>query len=251
MDNFENQQKTHYDKIIFDYDRHYNDKYSQKYRQIFFYGTLFSDFDWRNKKVLEAMCGSGTATDYLQKGGAFVTGLDISDKSIDIFRQRFPDSNAICSSILDSGLLSQSFDAIVIEGGLHHLHPQLSDAIKEMYRLLKPGGFLFFIEPHASSLFDRLRRFWYKRDSLFEKNEAAIDLEDLKKDFKNKFIFKKEIYLGGLAYLFVFNSMIFRIPPRLKFIYSYFLMFFDRLLKPTMNKYNSFLVLCAWQKRNS
>lgn len=249
MDNFESKQKEHYDKILLDYDKHYNDKYSRKYRQKFIYKALFADYDFKGKKVLEAMCGSGASTSHLKEQGAMVTGLDISPKAMDIFRQKFPDSEGLCVSMLDSGLADDSFDAIVIEGGLHHLHPHLNKGLDEIYRILKPGGWLFFMEPHSGSSFDKFRRLWYKRDKLFETNEKSIDFESVKKEFASKFVFEREAYIGGLAYIFVLSSMVMRIPSRLKFLYSDILIFLDKLIRPLIGKRSSFLMLGAWQKR--
>lgn len=249
MEDSQKRQQEHYDEIIYDYDAHYNEKYSNKYRDRFLYKPLFEDVDWKGKKVLEGMCGTGSTTAYLIDKGAEVTGLDISPKAIDLFKEKWPGVKAVAASMLDSGLEDNYFDVVVIDGGLHHLHPNLNKAVEEIHRILKPGGLFFFLEPNASSFFDKLRQFWYKRDSLFEDNEAAVDLEQMKKDFSNTFEFKKEIYVGGPAFMFVFNSMVFRIPPKLKFVYSDFFIFLDKIIEPMVNKYNSFKVIACWQKK--
>lgn len=247
--NFENRQSQHYDEIIQDYDAHYNEKYSNKYRKKFLYNPLFADIDWTNKKVLEGMCGTGSTTGYLLDRGAEVTGLDVSNKAIELFKTKWPKAKAICASMTASNLPNDSFDVVVINGGLHHLHPNLDKAIEEIYRILKPNGLFFFLEPHSASFFDRLRKFWYKFDKLFEDNEAAINLDEMKQNFQNKFNFKKEIYVGGPAYILVFSSMVFRISPKIKFLYSDILIFIDQLIRPMVNKYNSFNVLVCWQKK--
>ncbi|PLX25334.1 hypothetical protein C0580_02805 [Candidatus Parcubacteria bacterium] len=249
MQDSQKKQQEHYDEIIYDYDAHYNEKYSNKYRDRFLYKPLFADIDWKGKKVLEGMCGTGSTTSYLLDKGAQVTGLDISPKAIEFFKEKWPGVDAVAASMTDSGLEDNYFDVVVIDGGLHHLHPDLNKAVEEVYRILKPGGLFFFLEPNSSSFFDKLRKIWYKRDSLFEENEAAVDLEQMKIDFKNKFDFKKEIYIGGPAFMFVFNSMVFRIPPKLKFLYSDFFIFLDKIIEPMVNKYSSFKVIASWQKK--
>lgn len=249
MNKFEDKQREHYDEIIYDYDAHYNEKYSNKYRDKFLYQPLFSDVDFSGKKVLEGMCGTGSTTAYLRTKGALVTGLDISPKAIELFKHKWPDMDAVCASMNDSGLPDNSFDVVVVDSGLHHLHPNLNQTLSEIHRVLKPGGFFFFLEPHSASFFDKLRKFWYKFDRLFEDNEASVDLDQMKLDFADKFDFKKEIYVGGLAFMFVFNSMVFRIPPKLKFLYSDFFIFLDSITKPLINKYNSFKVIVVWQKK--
>ena len=42
--------------------------------------------------VLDAMCGSGQTTEYLLARGATVTGLDISNQVVEIFRARWSGS---------------------------------------------------------------------------------------------------------------------------------------------------------------
>lgn len=181
-------QKTHYDKIATEYAAHYGDIWSQKYRYKFFNQPMFANIALADKKVVEAMCGSGETTGYLLENGARVIGIDISEQEISHFRERWTDCEAICASILETGLESNSCDVVAIVGGLHHVHPYVSDAIAEIYRILKPGGYLCFLEPHKGSFPDAIRNFWYKRDrKYFADNEEAIDLDQLKKSFHQNF----------------------------------------------------------------
>src|SRR5205823_13642882 len=49
----------------------------------------FAEFErWRGKKVLEIGCGIGTASISFARRGALVTAVDLSEKSIEIARQR-------------------------------------------------------------------------------------------------------------------------------------------------------------------
>src|SRR5262249_53337800 len=155
---------------------------------------------------------------------------------------------AVCASILDTGLESNSFDTVVIVGGLHHLHPNVNAAISEIHRILKPGGYLCFCEPHKSSFPDLIRQRWYPYDSLFADNEEAINLRAMKREFSSCFSFIREKYLGNFAYLLVLNSMIFRIPLRLKHFYTTPLLFFESLISPIQGRFLSCFVVCQWRK---
>src|SRR5262249_52809558 len=152
---------------------------------------MFEGMNLSGMKVIEAMCGSGQTTQYLISRGAQVTGLDISDEAIKSFNRRWPDSDALQASILDSGLDGDSFDAVAIVGGLHHLHPNVNAAIGEIHRILRPGGHLCFVEPHKGSFPDLIRRRWYEYDPLFADNEEAIDLEAMKLKFASQFVFNR------------------------------------------------------------
>ena len=243
-------QEKHYDRIAKDYEAHYNDACSQKYRIKFQYETVFSGIDLTGKRVLEAMSGSGHTTEYLLSRGAVVTGLDISPREIESFRQHWPDCEAICASVLDSGLENDSFDCVIVSGGLHHVHPHLSEVVREIHRVLKPGGYFCFIEPHAGSLPDVARKLWYKHDSLFADNEAAIDVAALKHEFASAFNFNFETYLGNVGHLFVLNSMVFRIPLALKPYYTPIAIGMESVFNRFLGASFSCNVIAQWQKKH-
>jgi SAM-dependent methyltransferase len=242
-------QQRHYDQISAEYDMHYSDAYSLEYRRRFIYGPMFEGLALSGMNVLDAMCGSGQTTEYLLSRQARVTGLDISNEVMDSFSARWSDCRAVRRSLLASELSDQSFDCIVIVGGLHHIQPNVSKAVKEIHRLLRPGGYFCFMEPHTGSLPDLIRRFWYKHDHFFSDNEASIDFRELESAFGSHFTFKKVKYLGNLAFLLVFNSLIFRIPLAAKRFYSPFLMWLEPLLNKLQGKASSCFVVGQWQKK--
>ena len=179
---FQTKQARHFDNMAGLYESHYSDKFSNLYRERFINRPLLEGVDLKNKKVLELMCGSGGITRYLIEQKAIVTGLDISQELINIFREKWS-CDAMCASIFSNGIADGSFDCVVIVMGLHHLHPQANEAFEEIYRILKPGGYLCFCEPHGGSLPDVFRKLWYIADKYFEDNEAALDLKALKFHF--------------------------------------------------------------------
>lgn len=247
----ESLQKMHYNRIAQEYSAHYGDEWSQAYRRIFMDAPMLDGIDVKNTSVLEAMCGNGVTTAYLLQKGAKVTGLDISEEEINHFHELWPNNTAICTSILDTGLVSESFDCVVIVGGLHHVHPHVQQAIDEIHRLLRPGGYFCFIEPHKGTVLDWLRHLWYRRDKYFAANEEAIDLAMLRVQFSDKFEFIKEEYRGNVAYLLVLNSLILRIPLSLKPFISQPLLWLEGLLTPLLGKATSCFSISQWRKRGS
>lgn len=243
------QQQAHYDNIAADYEAHYSDECSLEYRRQFIYEPMFAGLDLSGMKILDAMCGSGQTTEYLLARGAEVTGLDISNEVIDAFRARWTNTHAVKRSLLDSGLPDASFDCVVVVGGLHHIHPNLNLAVQEIHRVLKPGGYLCFMEPHTGSLPDVVRRVWYKFDRFFSDNEEAIDMNTLQKDFHSQFELRKANYRGNVAFLLVLNSLIFRIPCWAKKFYSPLLMKLEAKIHRFQCKLTSCFVVAQWQKR--
>lgn len=241
-------QQAHYDEIAAEYETHYSDEWSSEYRRRFIYEPMFAGLNLDGIKVLDAMCGSGQTTNYLLKRGASVTGLDISNEVIDTFRARWANADAVKRSLLDSGLPDNSFDCVAVVGGLHHIHPNVKAAVREIHRVLKPGGHFCFMEPHCGSLPDVVRRVWYRFDRFFSDNEAAIDVGRLQKDFGERFELKKVDYLGNLAFLLVLNSLIFRIPPGSKKFFAPLLMRLEPIVNQLQTELTSCFVVTQWQK---
>ncbi|HXI24106.1 MAG TPA: class I SAM-dependent methyltransferase [Pyrinomonadaceae bacterium] len=242
-------QRIHFESIGAQYQAHYGDAYSQEYRMRFIYEPMSTGIDLSSRRVLEAMSGDGQATGFLLSRGGKVTGLDISASQIEAFKKRWPTCDARCASIFDTRLTASSFDCVFIVGGLHHLHPRVNDALREIHRLLAPNGYLAFAEPHRGSIFDIARRFWYKHDSLFAPNEASVDLNDIEQHASSMFEFKKRIFLGNAAYLFVLNSMVFRLPVKLKRFYAAPVMALEKVVNRFQGPRSSCFVICQWRKK--
>ena len=242
-------QQLHYDTIGAEYAAHYGDSYSRQYRDRFIHEPMFAGVALATMNVLEAMCGDGQTTQYLLAKNATVTGLDISSNEISSFSDRWPKCRARCASIFDTGFPSESFDCVAIVGGLHHLHPNVHEALREVHRILRPEGFFCFAEPHRHSVPDAVRSFWYKHDRLFADNEASIDLDAMERDASSLFSFHRKTFLGNVAYLFVLNSMVFRIPIATKRFYAPAAMAVESFLNRILGRRTSCFVICHWQKR--
>jgi len=248
MTGSEDIQRELFTNISTRYEKHFGDKYSSLYRDLFINGPLLKGIDLAGKKVCDLMCGSGNLTGALLDRGAIVTGLDISKEQIDLFKDKWPMCEAICASIFDSGIEDASFNCVVIVGGLHHLQPRVSEAVGEICRILKPGGYFCFCEPHKDSIPDHFRRVWYSLDKLIGRNEAAIDLRALKKKFGGRFLFLRETYAGGIAFLLIFNSMVFRLPMQLKNIIAPPLMNTEKVLAKFATRGLSCITISQWRK---
>src|SRR5258708_9408254 len=226
-------QRAQYDKIGSVYEAHYSDKWSLGYREQFMEGPAVAGLDLRGKKLLDGMCGNGPTAQFMQRLGADVAGVDISAEVLDQFRRRLPDATAVQASMASTGLPSGSFDIVVVTGGLHHVQPHVNEVVGEICRILKPGGYFCFVEPHAHSLPDLARRIWYRIDrTYFETNEAAIDLDAMMRSNETRFEFVSTQYPANIGYLLVLNTMVFRIPVRWKPIYSAALIWLEAVIEP-------------------
>jgi SAM-dependent methyltransferase len=98
--------------------------------------------------VLELGCGTGYFTRALARSGADIVAIDVSPDLLKIARAncsapnvRYEIQNAYEMSYSDA-----VFDFIVGSSVLHHL--EIEAALREIYRVLKPGGTICFTEPN-------------------------------------------------------------------------------------------------------
>ncbi len=245
----EQAQKELYDSLAGDYSQHYGDEWSQKYRRRFINEPMLGPVDLQGKRVLDAICGSGESTGYLLEKGAEVTGLDISEKEMLQFEQSWPQCRTHYASILNTGLPDNSFDCVVVVSGLHHVHPHVPDAIREIHRLLVPGGYFCFTEPHTGSLPDVARRLWYRHDDFFADNEAAIDLDGLKLEFGHEFEVCAQKYTGNVGHLFVLQSLVLGLPLRWKRYYAPVMLALEGVIEKLQGKRLGCFAVCRWQKK--
>jgi SAM-dependent methyltransferase len=104
----------------------------------------FSEFrKWKGKRVLEIGCGIGTAAVSFARAGAIYTGLDLSEKSLELARQRFRafglkgrflSGNA---EKLGRMLPGEKFDLIYSFGVIHHT-PRPEAVVREVRKMMGP-----------------------------------------------------------------------------------------------------------------
>lgn len=248
LSNEERLQQTYYDSIASLYDEHYGNPSALRYRY-WVYDIALKEVELSGKTALDAMCGGGEGTGYLQARGSKTVGLDISENCCDIYRSRYPDSQVVCSSILNTEFPDSHFD-IVLTDSLHHLHPNVDKGIDEIYRILRPGGYFCCWEPSSNSLPDQLRRVWYRLDhKFFGENEQSIDIPSLERAHQDRYQVVSTTYGGNLAYLLVNCSMAFRIPTSFVQVYARPLMNMERAIARFQPKLLSLWVLCLMRKR--
>jgi 2-polyprenyl-3-methyl-5-hydroxy-6-metoxy-1,4-benzoquinol methylase len=101
-------------------------------------------------KTLELGCSSGWLTLALAQQGANATGMDVSEKSLNVGRAYYDKIRetvlgTVMYSVIDINHLalpSETYDVIVIKGVLHHL-VNIERVIHEVHKSLKSGGLLW------------------------------------------------------------------------------------------------------------
>ena len=101
-------------------------------------------------KMLDVGCGDGLTAIFVQKyfPAWRITGIDVSAKSIAAAKNR--NISNTCFQLFNGQSIpyeNVSFDVVFIAAVLHHIEFSLHrPLIKEIYRILKPGGRLYLFE---------------------------------------------------------------------------------------------------------
>jgi ubiquinone/menaquinone biosynthesis C-methylase UbiE len=123
-----------------DLDEYHFDKLHHLLRLVDFEG-------WRGRAVLEVGCGAGVDLARFAKGGAAVTGVDLTESAIALARTNFAQQTLEGRfEVADAEhlpLADASFDLVYAHGVVQYTaHPER--LVEECYRVLKPGGQAIF-----------------------------------------------------------------------------------------------------------
>lgn len=89
--------------------------------------------------VLDVACGTGVLfSDYLQRGVASLTAVDISPEMVKIAQQKFPEVRILCGDV-EQTVFDQCFDVIMIYNAFPHF-PDPARLIGCLARWVKPDG---------------------------------------------------------------------------------------------------------------
>jgi SAM-dependent methyltransferase len=108
----------------------------------------------RGLRVLEIGCGVGTDGLQFARAGATYTGVDLTAAAVDLARKNF-DSAGVpgefrVSDAENLDFAGDSFDIVYSHGVLHHT-PDIEAAVREVHRVLKPGGRAIVMLYHRGS----------------------------------------------------------------------------------------------------
>jgi len=106
------------------------------------------------RSFCEVGSGSGTTSGELARAGGRITLVDISPKSLAFARRYFEDRKLPARYAIQDGLRlgfrDGSFDVVWNGGVIEHFTDEGKiGLIREMYRVVKPGGLLLIIVPNA------------------------------------------------------------------------------------------------------
>ena len=140
---------------------HIADQYDQKHSEI--YNTfeqarleqvleeVITRMEVPEPHILDVGAGTGNISIKLIKRNCYVTALDVSNASLEVLRSKVGPDARLETVRLDGQKLpfpDSTFDAVTSYSVLHHI-PDYLGSIREMIRILRPGG-LIYIDHEAS-----------------------------------------------------------------------------------------------------
>jgi demethylmenaquinone methyltransferase/2-methoxy-6-polyprenyl-1,4-benzoquinol methylase len=100
----------------------------------------------RGDRVLDAACGTGDfAVADLRAGADHVIGLDFSERMLERARRKAPHVEWVCGDMLEMPFADAAFDAATVGFGVRNVS-DLETALRELRRVLRPGGRLAILE---------------------------------------------------------------------------------------------------------
>lgn len=222
------------------YEKYHSNRHLEK--------RVISDFDYthrpllsalpyksyKNKKVLDIGCGTGTTCFYFASKGAIVRGVDISRNAI-----RLAKVNARHLGLVDSVKFSEvnfpqtkingKYDLVLCSETLEHIKDH-EKALNEIYKLVTKKGFVLFSVPLDSSfLYKRglLDRFDSEVGHLRRYSESNFIRMIENNKFKVVTLTKNQGILRDYLFTFTTNSKLVALANKFK-LFSDLLTFFDK-----------------------
>lgn len=128
--------------------------YTQKPLQRFVLRTKF-DRRWleirkrmkNNDRILDAGCGMGQWVWFLNQKGLRASGLDYSQQLVCVLKKQMPQYSWVQGAIQAIPFEDNSFDGVISWGVIEHDETGPKAALREFFRILKPGGYMFVTTP--------------------------------------------------------------------------------------------------------
>lgn len=106
-------------------------------------------------RLLDFGCGWGAVLNEAGRGGWDATGIEVDERKVAFCREQ--GQNAVYGDLLDRPFGAATFDAAIAEQVFEHLYTPLA-YLKELHRVLKPGGVLYVAVPNFGGIAAKAKR---------------------------------------------------------------------------------------------
>ena len=144
-------------------------------------------------RVLDLCCGAGYDSMRLAQMGASVVGIDLSEESIAIAKERNPKIPFYVGNMLDDYSDIGHVDAIICLAGIVHLpEERLRIAFERMAQVMTPGGVVLLMIRDGEGRIDRMSDIVVDGEE-YDRSFYAHTLEELTKHSEGLFVFDRVI----------------------------------------------------------
>ncbi len=139
----------------------------------------------QGEKILDLGCGNGRFSEIVGDKANYY-GVDVSEKLVEIAKKKYPNKNFLVSQPLTLFFKNNFFDKIFCLAVLHHLPSKKNrkDFLKEIKRILKPGGLLILTVWDLSS-YPKAKSLLFKYTLLKLIGKTKLDFKDIFYPWKN------------------------------------------------------------------
>ncbi|ALS59536.1 class I SAM-dependent methyltransferase [Pandoraea norimbergensis] len=161
--------------------------------------------------LLEPMCGMAEGLQIVRKfvqEDVVYLGFDYSENMVEHARSLHPGQRIEWQDATQFDAEGQTFDFIILIGGLHHVFDRSADVVARLCAALKPGGHFLTFEPTQNTWLTRkVRQRIYEKNALFDnETEQGFDLPALDAMFTQQQMMRvDQVYPGLLAYVLYYN----------------------------------------------
>ena len=126
---------------------------------IYWHSLLKKYLPDKGSRILEGGCGYGHIVDAMDHWGYRATGVDFASETVAKIKEIMPNLDVHCGDVRALDYENDYFDGYWSLGVIEHFWEGYDHVLKEMKRVLKPGGYAFVSFPCISRL-DRLKIFF-------------------------------------------------------------------------------------------
>ncbi len=141
--------------------------------------------------ILDAGCGSGYSTKLI--GARYnpreLVAFDIMPEQIELANRRYGRARFFVGDVTEINSPSDKYDAVFVFGVLHHI-PEWERALREIHRVLKPGGHMLIeeVDKKGVDFVEKYLHFSHPKESRFYWTQFVEELQtagfDIIKDSK-------------------------------------------------------------------
>ena len=139
--------------------------------------------DVKGKTILHLQCHFGLDTMSWTREGAIVTGVDISDKAIELAKEINTELNLeatfICCNVYDlRKVLDKKFDILFTSYGTIGWLPDLNKWAETVAHFLKPGGTFYIVDFHPvlwmmNEQFEHIKYHYFNKEVIVEEHKGT------------------------------------------------------------------------------